>query len=435
MPNPRIMVTAEELSLMLEKLIKAGRISFSACVWENRDSALPNEIILKYDEIEGVLAYTRDPKTNEIKPIGTETDLWVNKFKANFLEVSDIRSKQDVDPSIWFQTKTSSEGFTNYNQETVNFLYDQIEAQLSSLKPYIMKVNCDGEAHRVIPFMSARGVYYDLSKIMSGQIIRNLEDVFKLMMEYMNKLRSDLDSQLQSLNSIIADAQANISDQNARQDLDIVALEKEVERQAENMQNVQSDVQNLATGVEYKPRPYQVSLQGDPNTAYPIVIRFTEAGEEIEGGFEVFNAETFVVFEDPTRNNVIQLGHGADTTSQNYYSGKTDDSWIFTQHIQGTPVAPAIYDVRHMGPGVWLVMLRGTCTVNIFSKYMETLDIDDSLSAKYGVNPVTNVPNTVINENLTGSKIRNTSFTKRFDSSVQVVGDLYIQNRYRLRIV
>ena len=421
------------MNLLYERMIKDGRLSMSLCLWENRDKALEDELIIRYTENALPMLYIKSK--GEYKPIGTETDLNFNKFLQNFMEVSSVRTKEEFDPSIWFKTFKDSANTEGYSDENITQAYKEIESKLNLMKPYIMQVDVDKESHLVIPYMSTKLVFYDLGKLMANERVRNLEEVFQLLMQYMQKVRSDNQSMITAVNKAVSEVQIDITNQNNRQDENIEILSKEMQSQSQSNNSLLDKVNQYINSTETRIRPLRFTMQGSATYAYPVVFKLSGGGMDMLNGTEFFNAPLYLTFEDGNRINVLQLGD-SNTVGSPLIPTNIKEAYDFVQVCNSANTTPAIYDVKRIDGNTWVVMLKGGQTYTAYSKYIEFLNIDYSTDAKYGINAVANIPNTVINKLFTDPSVRNlNSYSFRYTPNIQAVQSVISQNKYKISVV
>ena len=421
------------MNLLYERMIKDGRLSMSLCLWENRDQAIEDELIIRYMDNALPMLYIKSK--GEYRPIGTETDLNFNKFLQNFMEVSTTRTKEEFDPSIWFKTFRDSANTEGYTDENITKAYKEIESKLTTMKPYIMQVDVDNESHLVIPFMSTKLVFYDLGKLMANEKIRNLEDVFNILMQYMQKVRSDNQAMITAVNKAVSEVQVDLTNQNNRQDENIEILSKEMQNQTQSNNALLNKVNQYINDTETRNRPLRFTLQGSATYAYPVAFKITGGGKEIYGGFEYFNAPIYLIYEDGNRFNALQLGD-SNTIGSPFIDKALKETYDFVQKCDSANTTPAIYDVKRIDASTWVVMLKGGQTYTAYSRYIEFLNIDYSTDSKYGIDAVPNVPNTIINKLFTDPSVRNlSSYAFRYTPNIQAVESITSQNKYRISVV
>lgn len=419
--------------LLHEKMIKDGRVSMSLCLWENRDKALEDELIIRYTENALPMLYIKSK--GEYKPIGTETDLNFNKFLQNFLEVSPVKTKEDYNPSLWFKTFRDSANKEGYSDENITAAYKEIEAKLNTMKPYILQVDCDKEKHLVIPFMSTRLVFYDLSKLMLNEKVRNLEDIFPALVQYMQKVRTDNQSMITAVNKAVTEVQVDLANQNNRQDENIEILLKEMQSQTNANQDLLNKINSYINNTETRIRGKQFTVGGSASYAYPIKLKLAAGGQNVLDGVEFFNSPLYLTFTDGNRSNVLQLGD-SNLVATPIFPNKIKETYDFIQKCNSANTTPAIYDVKRVEPTTWIVLLKGGQTYSVYSKYIEYVEIDNSTDSKFGINAVGNVPSNVVNKLFTDPSVRNLqSYAFRYTPNIQAVQSITSQNKYKISVV
>lgn len=142
----------KELAMELEKYLKAGRFSFAVLMWDQRNKAVVNELIVKYDEKDHKPILYIKNANGDIVPIISESDKIFKDFLENFIEVSVNRTK-NYEPSLYFMLRQDNEGNTGWNQSTVDQFYTFVSDNFSKLKPYVLQTFKKGKSDLLIPFV------------------------------------------------------------------------------------------------------------------------------------------------------------------------------------------------------------------------------------------------------------------------------------------
>lgn len=412
-----------------EKMIKDGRFTFAVTSWENRDTAPDLSLIVRWIDSLPMLYMKRD---GEYYPAGTETDLNFSKFILNFLEVSSTRQKEEVDPSIWFKTFKDSSNSEGFSDENINQAYQYIEQNLPQMSPYIQKVNVDSKEHYLIPMIVSKTVFYDLAKLIANEKIRSLDEVFPFLIQYMQKVRTDNQSQINAVNKAINEVQTDIRDQNNRQDENIEILSKHSQDQTESNQELLDRIDYFIKNADFRNRSKRFSIQGSATYAYPVSIKLGNGNSLLSNGFECFNSPMYIVTDDGNRFNILQLG-GSNTVYIPNIPSNFDGSYIMTQKCNSSSTTPIIYDVKRVNYNTWVLLIKGGSTFSVHTKYIDDIVVDTSLEPKYDINPLANIPSAVVNKLLTDETLRNTSFTIRKDAQIQAIDEL-ISGNYKISI-
>jgi len=430
MPQTLQPMDIKELIIMLERFIKSGRISFSLLTYDRLGEAVANELIVKYDQ-DMVLLYIKN-QDGLVKAVGTETDLLFNEFLVKFLEVNETETLPAFDPKLFFQIKRDSSDFAGYSQENIDYFYNLIENQFASLTPALLHAKVDSADHDLIPFMGTKQVYYDLSNIINGQIIRNMDDTIAAIIEYVNTLRDNLTDALNNAKAIYDATISSLTTVNTRQDATLTAIKNDVAAMNTKLSTVTTSVTNMASKVSTRVRGQQFYVAGSGTVAYPVLIRYNSGINAITGGYEFFGCQFYLTYEDGNRFNVVMLGDGSGTNSSSYWTG-IGTKYVVTQKCNGSGT-PNIYNCEEIGPMQWILMLRGTSWYTVWTKYLDYLYLDASTAAKSGRNPI-NVPGTVANRGLYNNGSYNANFSKSFSNQMIVGGSIIVQNRFQLSIV
>jgi len=423
-------VDLKELISMLERYLKAGRISFSLLDYSRNNEAITNELIVKYDQ-ENILLYIKNTD-GEIKPVGTETDLIFNEFLAKFLEVGESEITPPYDPKLFFQIKQDSSAFYGYSQENINFFYNWIESNMDSLEPYLLHANTVDEVqHDLIPMQTAKTVYYDLGKVVTGQTIRDMDSVISALVTMMNNIKSDLTAALNSAKATYNSMIDTLNKTNSTQTTAINGLKTDITNLNTGLSTLNTNLTNLANKVDQRIRPKTFTVGGNANTAYPVRIYYNSGVNPVTGGYEFFQGQFFLSFEDGNRSCVAALGDATETNSSSYWNGVCN-RYVVTQKGNGAGV-PAFYHFTEVGPMNWICVLRGAATYTVWSKYIDYVSVDASTTSKNGVN-AGGIPGTVWNYLLYNDGNYNATFVKTYAPNIATDG-LGLNGRYVLHVV
>jgi len=418
-------LSIEDLLGLLERFLKSGRLSFSLLTWNRRDEAVINELVIKYQD-NLALVYIRNPD-GQIVPVGTETDLLFQEFLAKFLEVSVTKQKPDYDPQMWFMLRENSVNFTGYDAEVISQFYQFVENNLSSLKPYLLQVKDSGKLSKLVPFISATTVFYDMNKVMSNGSILNMDDALKAIVTLMNNVKTDLTNLLDSTKNQYNEALNALETNITRHQTEINTLKTDINTVVSKYNTTLSTLNTLAANVDYKIRGLQFSVAGDSNTAYPIRLQYTSGDGALTGGNELFLASPMITYSDNNRNVVIMLGLGNDSIGS-FHTGGT--KFTISQNCTGAGT-PCFSNAYLIGAGTYIVMLGGARTYTVWSKHIDKLTVEAGAYAKNGYNPT--AFSTVLNRMVAARY--NSTYVGTFTDTVYLYGELVLQNRYRIRVV
>ena len=373
-----------DLQTLLERYIKAGRISFSLLTWDNKSEAKENELIIKYDN-ENAFLYIKNAD-GKIVSVNTETDLSYQEFLAKFMEVSSAKEKAPFDPQLWFKINEDASMFSGYSQENISYFYNYIENNLTSLKPYIINTTADGENHEMLPFMSTRTVYYDLGKIIKDGNIVNVEDTISAIMNLVNNIKSEITDMLniniRNYDDTLNEFQSHID----RQNEEISVLHSAVSTVDKKYTDLTAKVKEISDKMDLKIRSKKFTLSGDSNRIVPVIIWIGGGGEDLPTEFlnssdtsarnpqELFLGGAFITYTDPNRNVILQLGSGMETNEAANIHGGTE--FTVTQNgntdAQGVIYGQGvIHGVQKKHAGHWLVWLLAGKTYYLWSKYVD----------------------------------------------------------------
>ena len=435
-----------DLQTLLERYIKAGRISFSLLTWDNKSEAKENELIIKYDN-ENAFLYIKNAD-GKICAVNTETDLSYQEFLAKFMEVSATKEKAPFDPQLWFKINEDASMFSGYSQENISYFYNYIENNLTSLKPYIINTTADGETHEMLPFMSTRTVYYDLGKIIKDGNIVNVEDTISAIMNLANNIKSEITDMLniniRNYGDTLNEFQAHID----RQDEEISVLHSAVSTVDKKYTDLTAKVKEISDKMDLKIRSRKFTVGGTTSQIIPVTFTMTGGGEDLPndvaggkwaaGAKEAFMGGMFITYNDANRNVIIQLGSNMEANVAAGLSSGTEFTVTQSQAVGGTRTdgkvsgVGTVHAIERVSAGKWCVWLTGGRSYYLWSKYVDDITINAKATTKEGKYTVQKY----------GTKIHqalydrlNKEFSFHYTDVLNITHQLTLGSRYVLSIV
>ena len=218
----------KDLLMQVDRMIKAGRMNFTLLSTDSYNKIKQNELFIDYGKDKNGIPigplnnnFPKDgtPVRGTIKLMGpngpvditTLTGLKLREFIANFLEVSVNRTK-DYEPSMWLMLRQDNNGNTGYNESTIEQFYRFIQKNKSELTPYIMQTFKDGKRDVLIPYITSDLVFYDVSKIIENEKIRNLDDVIKLLYKLSTDIAATVTSNIEALTKKMDQSIVNLNE-------------------------------------------------------------------------------------------------------------------------------------------------------------------------------------------------------------------------------
>ena len=443
-----------DLQTLLERYIKAGRISFSLLTWDEKSEAKENELIIKYDN-ENAFLYIKNAD-GKIVSVNTETDLSYQEFLAKFMEVSATKEKAPFDPQLWFKINEDSSMFSGYSQENISYFYNYVENNLTSLKPYIINTTADGETHEMLPFMSTRTTYYDLGKIIKDGNIVNVEDTISAIMNLVNNIKSEITDMLniniRNYDDTLNEFQSHID----RQDEEISVLHSAVSTVDKKYTDLTAKVKEISDKMDLKIRSKKFTILGDGNTIVPVIFQMRD-GEDLptkvsdkdsgwaSGSKMAFMGGMFITYSDSNRNVILQLGSNMETNfTAHVHNG---NEFTITQNCNGNGqgVVHGVYKFNGES-GTWVVWLLTNKTYYLWSKYVdEAMVYTDSgyngtgvsgvyaVCSQYGIktykyNTTNDYPQRVFYDR------RNSTYSFHYTDTLNITHQLTLGSRYVLSI-
>ena len=249
----------KDLLMQVDRMIKAGRMNFTLLSTDSYNKIKQNELFIDYGKDKNGIPigplnnnFPKDgtPIRGTIKLMGpkgpvditTLTGTKLREFIANFLEVSVNRTK-DYEPSMWLMLRQDNNGNTGYNESTIEQFYRFIQKNKNELTPYIMQTFKDGKRDVLIPYITSDLVFYDVSKIIENEKIRNLDDVIKLLYKLSTDIASAVTANVEALTKKIDQSIVNLNETALRINSTINTLD-------ESIRDVKNKINDMSTIVE-----------------------------------------------------------------------------------------------------------------------------------------------------------------------------------------
>lgn len=250
----------KDLLMQIDRSIKAGRMSFSLLSTDSLGKIKQNELYIDYgnDDNGNPIGPNNNnfptdgkPIRGKIKLMGpkgpvdltTVTGTKLHEFINNFLEVS-VNKTKDYEPGMWLMLRQNEHGDTGYNESTIEQFYRFIQKNKNELTPYIMQTFKDGKRDVLIPYITSDLVFYDVSKIIEGEGIKNLDDVIKLIYKLSDNVSNSLTANIEAITKKMELAITNLNDTSIRINNTINTLD-------ESIRDVKSQLNDLSTTIEH----------------------------------------------------------------------------------------------------------------------------------------------------------------------------------------
>lgn len=437
-----------ETFIDIEKYLKAGRFTMAILSWDNKDDAITNEIVGKYDPEDGKwYIYIKNPGTGEggqggtgdpdkdFGSIGTEADVMLDEFLQKFLEVAVVR-KYDYEPGMWFMLREDGDGgpTTINNQEVIDQFYEWVDTNYDQLKPYILNTYQDKTRDILVPYVGTRAVFYDLGKFVENQPISNLDVVISTLWRMHTEHRDSYGSLIDTMQTRLQNMDTNMTAVNNKQNKDIATMQQNLKDLASKFNDIMDNINGVADNNEMRVRSVDINVPGAANMIYPVKLRYTGGGFDVKGGKEIFLGAMFLTQENDSKTTTVQIGNDHATTSSYYYNGNKDNHIVLAQSVnvsQGNKWY--VYDVEFLGGGQYLLMLRGGTKYKLWSKYVDDIEITNTGGTIDGNAPYSD---TNLNRNpaLTDNSRLNDSTVVVIDNSIHITNSIIIGNKFRMSI-
>lgn len=427
----------KELSMDLEKYLKAGRFSFAILTYDQKGKAVTNELIVKYDEKDHKpILYIKNPD-GEIVPIITESDRILKEFLENFLEVSVNRTK-NYEPSLWFMLRQDETGNNGWNKSTVDQFYTFISENFSKMKPYVLQTFKDGVRDLVVPYVGTQMVFYDMGKLIQGKGVENFDNIVTMLYNLIIDIKDNLIDIMNAIEDKFTDMNAKLIQENERQNTEIANLETHMSESDAKLDEVMKGLGDIRGTTERRLLPVELSVAGESNMIYPVKIALKGGGIAISGGTEQFSGAMYLTMESPKRNIVLQIGNTHMTDSPDYYTGNSDQYYVYSHKvIDGNGAQHFIYDVKNVASGEYILLLRGATKYTLWTRYPDNIKITNNLGSIGTQNgDISPIPesNKSTNPHLTDDNILNADVVRTFSNSIHVVNSIMIGNQLKMAI-
>ena len=325
----------KDLLMQTDRMIKAGRMSFTLLSTDSYNHIKQNELFIDYGKDENGIPigplnnnFPKDgkPVRGTIKIMGpngpvditTLTGTKLREFISNFLEVSVTRTK-DFEPSMWLMLRQDNNGNTGYNESTIEQFYRFIQKNKNELTPYVMQTFKDGKRDVLIPYITSDLVFYDVSKIIENEKIHNLDDVIKLLYKLSTDIAGSVTANIETLTKKIDQSIVNLNETALRINNTINTLD-------ESIRDVKSQINDMSTIVEnakivsnsaFKSKTIDLKAgevlvihtkggQPDPNDVEIPPIEIPEYGE-IDGQSPRKILKLIYIYHKPTYYSITEL--------------------------------------------------------------------------------------------------------------------------------
>ena len=427
----------KELAMELEKYLKAGRFSFAVLMWDQRNKAVVNELIVKYDEKDHKPILYIKNANGDIVPIISESDKIFKDFLENFIEVSVNRTK-NYEPSLYFMLRQDNEGNTGWNQSTVDQFYTFVSDNFSKLKPYVLQTFKKGKRDLLIPYVGTQMVFYDMGKLVKGEGIHNFDDIVQMLHKLITDIRTNLVDVMNAIETKFNDMNTKLVQENARQNLEIDNIEKQLNNTDKKIDSLIASIGDIKGTTERKLLPVDINVGGDGATIYPVGVQLRGGGIAVTGGTEQFAGAMYLTMENAQRNITVQLGNDHMTDSPNYYTGNRDQFFVYSHKIlDGANAKHYIYDVVCAGSGHYVMLLRGNTKYRLWTRYPDNTVITNNLTAigtPFGnLSPIPE-SNKTSNPQLTDDSVLGSDTVKTFSNSIHVTGSIMVGNKLKMSI-
>lgn len=437
-----------ETFIDIEKYLKAGRFTMAILSWEDKDNAITNELVGKYDpEDNKWYIYIKNPSEGgeggggtgdpdkDFGSISTEADVLLDEFLQKFLEVAVVR-KYDYEPGMWFMLREDGEGgpTTVNNQEVIDQFYDWVDTNYDQLKPYILNTYHNKTRDILIPYVGTRAVFYDLGKFVENQPISNLDVVISALWKAHTEHRDTYASLIDTMQTRLQNMDTNMTATNNKQNADIATMQQNIKDLTSKFNDIMGNIEHVADTNEMRIRSVDINVPGAANMIYPVKLKYTGGGFDVKGGKEVFLGTIFLTQENDAKTTTLQIGNDHATTSGSYYNGVADNHLVLAQSVntsQGNKWY--IYDVDFIGSGEYMLMLRGGTKYKLWSKYIDDIQITNTGAEIDGNRPFSD---TILTRNpaLTDNTRLNDSTVVVIDNSIHITNSIIIGNKFRMSI-
>lgn len=427
----------KEFRMEMEKFLKAGRFSFAILTWDQRQNAVINELVVKYDEKDHKpMLYIKNPK-GDVVPIITESDKILKDFLENFIEISVDRTK-NYEPSLWFMLRKDENGNTGWNKSTINQFYSFIGANFNKMKPYVLQTFKDNQRELLIPYVGTQMVFYDMGKLIKGAGVENFDNIVNMLYNLITDIKENLVDIMNGIETKFTDMNNKLVQENERQNAEIKTLEQQIKQTEDKLDDVMNSLGDIRGTTERRLLPVEISVGGNANTIYPVSVSLRGGGLAISGGTEQFAGAMFLTLETPQRNIVVQLGNNHMTDSPNYFTGITDQYFVYSHKIlDGGNAKHYVYDVKNISSGSYALLLRGATKYTLWTRYPDNTVIDTDLgeiqTPAGSMRPIGENDKTV-NPQLTDDTILGSNVVRTFCNSVHVVNSIMIGNKLKMSI-
>lgn len=399
-----------ELLLKLDRRLKTGVFTFSLLTGDKKDRAVMHELVLDYGLDEQGRPYGADngfpvdkngkvelprPKLYVVDENGNRVDIQseaairIKDFMDNFFEVSVTRTKYG-EPSMWLKLIPDANGNTTYNNTNIEEFYRYLQFNKENLTPHIMQTFKDGERHILMPFVTADHVFYDVSKIIAGEGIRNFEDTFELLHNLIKNITDNISDNLRIIEDRMNRTFAMLTEKSNVHDRAIESLETSITRLDGSLREINKKADSLSDkiGKTFSRKSVHVKAGQILKIIFnPLKHGFKPAIDSYEKGADIFSSSIFITGEIGFSEVFVDIGVGSHIGIDRlaFYMDKNTSPRLSQPNMRiaqvGAPMSDNIISfAEQMKIGEYVFQFNYDIDINIWSKYVDYMEVITAVS-------------------------------------------------------
>lgn len=395
----------KDLLMKIDRYMKAGRFTFSLLTADQAKNAVLHELILDYGTDEHGMAYgskngfpTKEDGTVDIpRPklfvlgqdgsrvnIETESAKIIKDFMDNFFEVSTERTKHG-EPSMWLKLIANDDGSTTYGEENTKKFYEYIKNNKDILTPYVMQTFKNGKRDVLVPFITADHVFYDVSKIIAGEKIRSMDDVFKLLHNMIKEVGDNIRATIEALQARIDSTLSMLVEKAAIQDRAIAALRTNINEFTESHDALKVSIKGILdrVGKAFTKKSMFVGKGSILKLKFnPAKQGFKPAIDSFERAADIYAACLFITGQVGTSEIFVEIGPGSHIGFDKiaFFMNKNASHEISQPNMRIAQVGSPLDDnmisfAEQIATGEYVIQFNYDMNINIWSKYIDYMEV------------------------------------------------------------
>lgn len=395
--------------MYIDRYLKAGRFTFSLLTADNKNLAAMHELILDYGVDENGRPFgatngfptDKDGNVKIPRPkifvlndkgervnVETEAAIQIRKFLDNFFEVS-TKKTINGEPSMWMKLIANDDGTTTYGEKNTKDFYEYTVNNKDKLVPYIMQTFKNGKRDILIPFITADYVFYDVSKIIAGEKIRNMSDVFKLIHTMVSKIGENIKFNINTIEERMNSTLEMLKERSEIQDRAIAALQKNISDMESYYLELKKKLLDVIdkVGKSFVKKSVFIKRGNILRLKFnPSKKGFKPAIDGFEKAADIYSSCLFITGQIGTSEIFVEIGPGSHIGFDKiaFFMDKNTSHEFSQPNMRIAQVGSAMPDniisfAEQSATGEYIIQFNYDIGVNIWTKYIDYMEIDTAV--------------------------------------------------------